>query len=79
MHMLSEIMEHKLHKDCPPNCQDILTWLPTSIIHHILKFLDPGNQWYLFDHSITLKSQTVKNGIFHLLLINFVFIFVKGT
>jgi len=41
MHMLSEIMEPALHKGCPPNCQDLLTWLPASIIHCILKFLDP--------------------------------------
>ncbi|XP_065066535.1 uncharacterized protein LOC135692378 [Rhopilema esculentum] len=41
MHMLSEIMAPILHKDCPPNCQDLLTWLPAAVIYHILKYLDP--------------------------------------
>ena len=48
MHMLSEIMEPVLHKDCPPNCQDLLTWLPAAIIHRILTFLDPGNANNIF-------------------------------
>jgi len=40
-HFLSVVMEPKLHKYCPPNCRDILSWLPASISHYILSFLDP--------------------------------------
>lgn len=40
-HYLSIEMEPKLHKGCPPNCCDILSWLPTTLSQYILEFLDP--------------------------------------
>ncbi|PFX34916.1 F-box/WD repeat-containing protein 7-like [Stylophora pistillata] len=40
MHMLSVAMEPVLHKSCPPNCQDMLAWLPHHVALHILSFLD---------------------------------------
>ena len=42
MHMLSVAMEPVLHKSCPPNCQDMLAWLPHHVALHILSFLDLG-------------------------------------
>ena len=42
MHMLSIAMEPVLHKSCPPNCQDMLAWLPHHVALHILSFLDLG-------------------------------------
>ena len=44
MHMLSIAMEPILHKNCPPNCQDILAWLPHHVAIHVLSFLDLGNK-----------------------------------
>lgn len=46
MHMLSIAMEPILHKNCPPNCQDILAWLPHHVAIHVLSFLDLGNKNY---------------------------------
>lgn len=40
MHMLSVAMEPILHKTCPPNCQDMLAWLPLNVSSYILSFLD---------------------------------------
>ncbi|KAL9959313.1 hypothetical protein ACROYT_G032627 [Oculina patagonica] len=40
MHMLSVAMEPVLHKSCPPNCQDMLSWLPHHVALHVLSFLD---------------------------------------
>lgn len=40
MHMLSIAMEPILHKSCPPNCQDMLSWLPHHVALHVLSFLD---------------------------------------
>ena len=42
MHMLSVAMEPVLHKSCPPNCQDMLAWLPNHVALHVLSFLDSG-------------------------------------
>lgn len=41
LHLLSVKMEANLHRGCPPNCQDILTWLPTNLATKIMSFLDP--------------------------------------
>ncbi|PIK50413.1 putative F-box/WD repeat-containing protein 7 [Apostichopus japonicus] len=41
MHMLSVTMEPILHKHCPHNCQDLLSWLPKRLSHLILSYLDP--------------------------------------
>ncbi|XP_070558029.1 F-box/WD repeat-containing protein 7-like [Ptychodera flava] len=41
MHLLSVAMETQLHKSCPHNCQDLLSWLPTQLSFYILSFLDP--------------------------------------
>lgn len=40
MHMLSVAMEPILHKSCPPNCQDMLGWLPHPVALYVLSFLD---------------------------------------
>ena len=42
MHLLSVAMENNLHKTCPPNCQDMLVWLPYTVTLEILSYLDPG-------------------------------------
>lgn len=42
MHLLSVAMENNLHKTCPPNCQDMLVWLPYTVTLKILMYLDPG-------------------------------------
>jgi hypothetical protein len=42
MHLLSVKMGPNLHRGCPTNCQDILTWLPTSLAHKIMSYFDPG-------------------------------------
>lgn len=42
MHMLSVAMEPILHKSCPPNCQDMLGWLPHPVALYVLSFLDCG-------------------------------------
>ncbi|XP_052781727.1 uncharacterized protein LOC128218185 [Mya arenaria] len=41
LHLLSVKMEANLHHGCPPNCQDLLTWLPTNQATKILSYLDP--------------------------------------
>ncbi|XP_028398029.1 uncharacterized protein LOC114521707 [Dendronephthya gigantea] len=41
MHLLSVAMENNLHKTCPPNCQDMLVWLPYTVTLKILMYLDP--------------------------------------
>ncbi|CAI9721996.1 Frepeat-containingbox/WD 1A-like [Octopus vulgaris] len=41
LHLLSVKMEPNLHRGCPPNCQDIITWLPTNLATKIMSFLDP--------------------------------------
>ena len=47
MHMLSVAMEPVLHKSCPPNCQDMLAWLPHHVALHVLSFLDLGEDLVL--------------------------------
>ena len=57
MHMLSIAMEPILHKNCPPNCQDILAWLPHHVAIHVLSFLDLGNKNQLINRLfLTSKS-----------------------
>ncbi|KAL5014674.1 hypothetical protein ScPMuIL_008944 [Solemya velum] len=41
IHLLSVQMQSRLHRGCPPNCQDILTWLPSNISRKIMSYLDP--------------------------------------
>ncbi|KAK3590727.1 hypothetical protein CHS0354_030961 [Potamilus streckersoni] len=41
LHLLSVKMEANLHNGCPPNCQDIITWLPSNIATKIMSYLDP--------------------------------------
>ncbi|KAK3103366.1 hypothetical protein FSP39_018765 [Pinctada imbricata] len=41
LHLLSVKMEPNLHRGCPPNCQDIITWLPSNIATKIMSYLDP--------------------------------------
>ncbi|XP_065830255.1 F-box/WD repeat-containing protein 7-like [Oscarella lobularis] len=41
LHFLSVAMEGNLHRFCPHNCQDILSWLPPAISHQILSYLSP--------------------------------------
>lgn len=41
LHLLSVRMEANLHRGCPPNCQDFLTWLPTPLAAKIMTYLDP--------------------------------------
>lgn len=40
-HLLSMLLQDKLHVSCPPNCQDFLLWLPTVLAYKILSYLDP--------------------------------------
>lgn len=40
-HLLSTLLQDKLHMSCPPNCQDFLLWLPTVLAYKILSYLDP--------------------------------------
>lgn len=40
-HLLSVRVSSQLHKGCPPNCQDIITWLPATIATRIMSYLDP--------------------------------------
>lgn len=40
-HLLSMLLQDKLHMSCPPNCQDFLLWLPTVLAYKILSYLDP--------------------------------------
>ncbi|KAJ8302090.1 hypothetical protein KUTeg_021077 [Tegillarca granosa] len=41
LHLLSVKMGPNLHRGCPPNCQDILAWLPTNLALKVMSFLDP--------------------------------------
>ncbi|XP_045164454.1 uncharacterized protein LOC123528643 [Mercenaria mercenaria] len=41
LHLLSVKMEANLHHGCPPNCQDLITWLPTNQATRILSYMDP--------------------------------------
>ncbi|XP_067682984.1 F-box/WD repeat-containing protein 7-like [Haliotis asinina] len=41
IHLLSVKMEANLHRGCPPNCQDIITWLPSYLAAKIMSYLDP--------------------------------------
>lgn len=40
-HLLSTLLQDKLHMSCPPNCQDFLLWLPSVLAYKILSYLDP--------------------------------------
>jgi len=40
-HLLSMLLQDKLHMSCPPNCQDFLLWLPPVLAYKILSYLDP--------------------------------------
>lgn len=40
-HYLSVAVGSRMHKGCPPNCCDILSWLPSTLSQYILEFLDP--------------------------------------
>ena len=40
-HLLSMLLQDKLHMSCPPNCQDFLLWLPSVLAYKILSYLDP--------------------------------------
>ena len=42
MHLLSMRLEENLHKECPSNCKDWISWLPECIALHIFSYLDPG-------------------------------------
>lgn len=42
MHLLSMRLEENLHKECPSNCKDWISWLPECIALNIFSFLDPG-------------------------------------
>lgn len=48
MHMLSVAMEPVLHKSCPPNCQDMLAWLPNHVALHVLSFLYSGTTYNVY-------------------------------
>ncbi|CAH1785081.1 unnamed protein product [Owenia fusiformis] len=41
VHLLSLKMESCLHDGCPPNCSDIITWLPQQLSTKIMGMLDP--------------------------------------
>ncbi|XP_064633265.1 uncharacterized protein LOC135491374 [Lineus longissimus] len=41
IHLLSIKMEPRLHEGCPPNCQDLISWMPITIALYILSYLDP--------------------------------------
>ena len=40
-HLLSMLLQDKLHINCPSNCQDFLLWLPPVLSYKILSYLDP--------------------------------------
>jgi len=40
-HLLSMLMQDKLHINCPSNCQDFFQWLPPVLSYKILTYLDP--------------------------------------
>lgn len=56
MHMLSVAMGPILHKSCPPNCQDMLAWLPHHVALHVLSFIDSGT---FFLHPIYVVGRSV--------------------
>lgn len=41
IHLLSVKMQANLHHGCPPNCQDLITWLPANQAARIMAYLDP--------------------------------------
>ena len=44
-HLLSVLLQDKLHINCPANCQDFLFWLPRILSYKILSYLGkPVNQ-----------------------------------
>lgn len=66
MHMLSVTMEPILHKHCPHNCQDLLSWLPKRLSNLILSYLDPvslcrcslvSKSWFEMANEPTLWKQ----------------------
>ena len=40
-HLLSVRLQNSLHERCPPNCQDLLSWLPAHVVSKVLGYLDP--------------------------------------
>lgn len=65
-HFLSVIMEKKGHQTCPPNCQDLLSWLPTHLSLYIFSFLDAVSlakvsrvcrSWYILANEPSLWQQ----------------------
>ncbi|XP_043193054.1 F-box/WD repeat-containing protein 7-like [Amphibalanus amphitrite] len=40
-HLLSVRLQNSLHERCPPNCQDLLSWLPAHVVSKVLSYLDP--------------------------------------
>jgi hypothetical protein len=38
-HLLSVLLQDKLHINCPDNCQDFLLWLPRILAYKILSYL----------------------------------------
>ena len=61
MHMLSVAMEPVLHKSCPPNCQDMLAWLPNHVALHVLSFLDSGKIYNAYSHVPLYRQDTKLN------------------
>uniref|UniRef100_A0A914XB47 F-box domain-containing protein n=1 Tax=Plectus sambesii TaxID=2011161 RepID=A0A914XB47_9BILA len=43
IHLLSSLLEPRLHQDCPPNCQDPFASVPAPIALLILGYLDPAS------------------------------------
>ncbi|XP_059152218.1 beta-TrCP-like [Physella acuta] len=41
LHLLSVHMSKELHHGCPSNCEDIITWLPSSLATKVISYLDP--------------------------------------
>lgn len=67
MHMLSVAMEPILHKSCPPNCQDMLGWLPHPVALYVLSFLDCGKT--LLHFLVTVDTMMhINTMICHILL-----------
>lgn len=59
IHLLSSLLEPRLHEDCPPNCQDPLVSLPKIVANKILSRLDPGKQ--IQERSTTWKKECSVN------------------
>ena len=59
MHMLSVAMEPVLHQSCPPNCQDMLAWLPFNVTSNVLSYLDAGKDVTVFQAPCTFISVTL--------------------